>query len=115
MDDRAALVVPAFALLTGATLVLLFFVARSRAAFAGRVVSAGVILALFALWYGLLTGVPTRDHQAMPFGNAALGEILLRIAAMMILGGIVLGLLARDQIPVPPNLPERPADVPPSV
>ena len=80
-----------------------------------RLVGLGIMVALLALWYGLLTGLPARDHMANPFANPALAEGLLKLAAVLILGGIVTGLLTRDASSVPPALPERPRDVPPSV
>jgi hypothetical protein len=94
---------------------LAFLLLRGRATGGGRLVVVGIILALEALWFGLLTNEP--DHRGAPFvfSNPALADGLLKLAAVMILGGIVTGLLTRDAASVPPALPERPRDVPPSV
>ena len=72
----------------------------------------GEELALTALWFGLVTGVPGKSASA-PFTTPGLAEGLMKLATVMILGGIVASLLARDAAAPPPGS-ERSRDVPPS-
>jgi hypothetical protein len=116
MDDRAAVSLAVFALLSLATLVVLYLISQGRAAVpGGRLIAAGVVFALVALWYGLITTLPTRDHVSIPFGNPGLADTALRLAAVMILGGIVVGLLNRETTPTVAVPPEVPRNVPPSL
>lgn len=117
MDDRAVAALGVFAVVSLASLVLLYLIAP----FLGRktpgsgLVAAGLVLAFVALWYGLLTGLPIREHVAVPYGNPALADGLLKLATVLVLGSIVVSLLTRDATaPLSPT-PERPRDVPPSV
>lgn len=116
MDDRGAIALGSFAVFGGVTIVLLFLVSRTRLAPGGRLVGAGVLLAILAAWYGLVSNLPPHLHEGMrpPYGTPGLAEVLLKLAAVLILGGIVTGLLCRDAVTVSP-VPERPRDVPPSV
>ena len=111
MDDRGAIALGVFAALSAAVIVLLLIVSRSRLAPGGRLVGAGVLLAILAAWYGLLSNLPPQRFENVrpPYGNPAMAEILMRVAAVLILGGIVTGLLCRDAVNVLPVSPERPA------
>jgi hypothetical protein len=115
VDDRGAAALAIFAVLTIVTLLVLFGTSRSRSPVATRLIGLGVFTAVIALWYGLLTGLPTRDHGAMPFGaNPALAETALRLGAIMVLGGVVITLLTRETVPPLPTTSEA-RNVPPSL
>ena len=115
MDERGFAAITIFVFVSIGTLLLLLFSARSRTTLPTRLVTLGVLLALVGLWYGLLTSLPIREHVAVPYGTPGLAEIVLRIAAVLILGGIVMALLTRNAPSIPPILPEQPRNVPPSV
>ena len=103
---------------TVATIVLVFFIFWLRLAAEMRLVAIGVVLALCAVWYGLLIGMPIERHGGSPLAQVAsspdLAIGLLKLAVVLVLGGIVTGLLARGAVSVPPTFPERPHDVPPN-
>ena len=104
-----------FVFVSIATLLLMWFSARSRVAAPTRLVMLGVWVAVVGLWYGLLNNLPSRDHGVVPLGNGALAETALRIAAVLVLGGVVTGLLVHDTATVTYVPPEHPRNVPPSV
>jgi hypothetical protein len=115
VDERGVEAVSIFFVVSVVALVLLLLGARSRAALPARLIGLGVLLALVALWYGMLVGLPNRQGVPVPYGNPALAEGALKLAAVMILGGIVAGLLTHDAVPASPVPPEVPRNVPPSV
>jgi hypothetical protein len=115
VDDRGAVALAIFAVLSVVILISLLLGSRSRATLPARLIGLGVLLALVAMWYGLLTGLPSRDHMPNPFGNPALAEGLLKLAAVLVLGGIVISLLVHDTASVNYVPPEHPRDVPPSL
>jgi hypothetical protein len=96
-------------------LLAIWLVARSRATAGLRLMLLGIIVMLAALWYGLLSGSVPHSAGALPLVSAGLADAALRLAAVMILGGVVLTLLARDVISPIPVPPEAPRNVPPSV
>src|SRR3954471_20062694 len=91
----------------GALLVLL----RPRVPLPARLVGLGAVLALTAAWFALVTGSPSRAGPA-PFQNPELAEGLLKLAVVLVLGGIVTGLWPRDASPRLPTTPEEPGHVP---
>jgi hypothetical protein len=120
LDSTAAIALTGWFFVSLAALAALFLVLRSRAALSARLIGLGVVLAIAAAWYGLLINLPFRDsiRTNMPgvtVGNPSLAEGLLRLAAILVLGGVVVGLLIRETVPVSTFPPERPHDVPPSV
>jgi hypothetical protein len=115
MDERGGVAVAAFAVLTVVTIAILFLGTRSPLPLPARLIGLGVFFALVALWYGLLTGLPTRDHGAMPFLNPGLADTALRLAAVLVLGGIVVSLLVRDTVPPLPIASEASRNVPPNL
>jgi hypothetical protein len=88
---------------------------RWRTAAPIKLVILCVWMAMVGLWYGMLTGLPSREHVAVPLGNPILGDTAMRAAAVLILGGIVMGLLVRDVVPTTVYPPEAPRNVPPSL
>lgn len=115
MDDRGGFAIGIFAILSVVTLIVLLLGSRSRTSLPARLIGLGVLMALLAMWYGLLTGLPARDRVANPFANPGLAEILLKLAAVLVLGGVVIALLVHDSAAVTYVPPEHPRDVPPSV
>lgn len=113
MEPSAAMVGWFFA--SVAALAALFLVLRSRAAMSARLIGLGVVLAMAAGWYGLLTTTSLRNGMPLPLGTPSFAEGLLRLAAILVLGGVVVGLLIRETVPVAIYPPEHPHDVPPSV
>jgi hypothetical protein len=95
---------------------MLYLIAPSpaRVGPGGRAVAAGVVLAIVAMWYGLLTSLPGKQGAPIAVGLPTVTDGILRLAVVLVLGGLVTGLLLRDVATVPPTLPERPRDVPPS-
>jgi hypothetical protein len=78
-------------------------------------VLAGIVLALASLWYGLITGIPNRQGLPVPLGDPALADVTLKLAAVLVLGGLVITLLTHDVTTVSNIPPEHPRNVPPSV
>ncbi len=115
MDDRGVVAIAGWFFVSIAVLAVLFLLLRSRAGLPARLIGLGVVLALAAAWFGLLTGLPLRNAGPGPWANPALAEGLLRLAAVMVLGGVVVALLVRNAAAVPALPPEHPRDVPPSV
>jgi hypothetical protein len=123
VDDRGGVALGVFAFLTVLSFVGFILIARWRLAPGGRLIGTGLVLAILAAWYGLLNNLPPNryEHDRPPYGSPAIAEFLARLAAVMILGGIVRGLLFRETaaaastVSVPPLPPERARDVPPSV
>jgi len=105
-----------FSMLTVATILFLLFVLFLlwlRLALETRLVMLGIALAVYAAWCGALSGpVSARlgrsDAVLLP---ADLPGGLIRVAAILVLGGVAAGLLHRPAAPTPP---EPPANVPPS-
>jgi hypothetical protein len=98
-----------------AALAALFLVLRSRATLSARLIGLGVVLAIAAGWYGLLTTPSLRNGIPIAVGGASLAEGLLRLATVLVLGGVVVGLLIRETVTVPTFPVEHPHDVPPGV
>ena len=115
MDDRGITAIAIFALVSIVTLFVLFWSSRSRAPLPSRLIGLGVFVAVVALWFGLLTGLPGRDHIPVPFAYPGLADAALRLGAIMVLGGVVITLLARETVPPLPTTSEAPRHVPPSL
>jgi hypothetical protein len=115
VDSTAAAAMVGWFFVSLAALAALFLVLRSRAALSARLIGLGVVLAIAAGWYGLLTGLPLRNGVPVGIGNPSLAEGLLRLATVLVLGGVVVGLLTRETVTLPTFPTEQPHDVPPSV
>jgi hypothetical protein len=115
VDDRAAFAMVGWFFVSVAALAALFLVLRSRAALPTRLIGLGVVLAIAAAWYGILTGLPPRSGVAQPIGSPALADGLLRLATVLVLGGVVVALLVRETAPLSTIPMEPHDDVPPSV
>jgi hypothetical protein len=111
VDQLVGFVLPVFAFVMVLAFVGFVLVARWRLPPGGRLIGAGLILTFVAAWYSLLTNLPKWDHTSALLGNPSIAEVLAKLAAIMLLGGIVRSLLCRDGA-VPP---EAPRNVPPSV
>jgi hypothetical protein len=112
VDDRSAVSLAGWFFVSVAVLVTLMLFLRPRIAVASRMIGLGVVLAVAALWYGLLASLPTRTGIPVELGHPGLSEGLLKLAAVLVLGGIVVSLLGRDTAPVSPEVTRH---VPPSV
>lgn len=111
MDNRAAEALIFWVFVSLGTLIISWLIFRSRAPVGPKLTLTGVVVAVAALWYGLVTGLPNSQGMSLPMGNPALAEFALKLAAVLVLGGIVVTLLTQ-----PPSIPpERPQNVPPSV
>jgi hypothetical protein len=114
-DQRAAISMVGWFFVSVAALAALFLVLRSRAALPTRLIGLGVVLAIAAAWYGILTSLPPGRSPPIPLGNPALADGLLRLATVLVLGGVVVALLVRETAPLTPFTTEPHHDVPPSV
>jgi hypothetical protein len=111
VDNRTAEAVIFWVFASFGTVIISWLVLRSRAPVGPKLTLTGVVVAVAALWYGLVTGVPNTQGVSLQMGNPALAEVALKLAAVLVLGGTVICLL-----PQPPSIPpERPQNVPPSV
>jgi hypothetical protein len=115
VDDRAAIGLVGWFFVSVAVLAALMLFLRPRITLGTRLIGLGVVLAVAALWYGMLAGLPTRTGVPVQLGYPGLSEGLLKLAAVLVLGGIVVSLLGRDAAPAVPVPPEVPRHVPPSV
>ena len=115
MDNRGAIMMVFWVFVTLATLLVLLLTARSRLATGLRLTFAGIVFALVALWYGFLNGLP--DQRGMPVvsGNLSLADTALKLAAILVLGGIVITVLVHDTATVTYLPPDQPRNVPPSL
>jgi hypothetical protein len=115
MDNRGAEALIFWVFVTLGTLVVLLLIYRSRVTAGPKLTLTGIVLALDALWYGLVTGLPNSQGVSLPMGNPALGDVALKLAAVLVLGGVVVTLLVHDTATVTYVAPELPRNVPPSV
>jgi hypothetical protein len=112
VDDRSAVSLAGWFFVSVAVLAALTLFLRPRIALASRMIGLGVVLAVAALWYGMLAGLPTRTGVPVQLGYPGLSEGLLKLAVVLVLGGVVVNLLGRDTAPASPEVPRH---VPPSV
>jgi hypothetical protein len=115
VDNRGAMMVIFWFFVTMATLIVLWLIVRARAATGLRLTVAGIVLALVALWYGLLNGLPDQRGLPVVTGNLGLADTALKLAAVLVLGGIVVTLLVHDTATVTYVPPEHPHNAPPSL
>jgi heme A synthase len=113
VDDRTAIALVVMFLVSLVYLGTLLVLLRPRVPLPARLVGLGALLALTAAWFALVTGAPSRSVPAQ-FQNTELAEGLLKLATVLVLGGIVTGLWPRDASPRLPTTPEEPGHVPPS-
>jgi hypothetical protein len=115
MDNRSVEVLVVWYVTAIATLLILWFLGRVQAAGGSRFVLAGCVLALAALCYGLLGN--TSDRQGIPAPSliSGLAETALRLAAILVLGGVVVTLLGRDPARSTATTSEATTNVPPGI
>jgi hypothetical protein len=111
MDNRSALALIFWIFASVLCLIVSFLVARSRTPIGPRFVLLGIVFGLVALWYGFIGGLTPTNGPPIPLPNGSFGETALRLAAVLILGGIVVSVLS-PAVPVAP--PEVPRNVPPN-
>ena len=115
MDNRSAEVLVLWYVTAVVTLLVLWFLGRMQAAGGPRFVLLGCVLALAALCYGLLGSVTDSHGQPLPLPPTGLAETVLRLSAVLVLGGIAIVLLSREPARAIVTTPEAPSNVPPSV
>jgi hypothetical protein len=115
MDNRSAEVLALGYVTAIVTLLILWFLGRVQTAGGPRLVLLGCVLALAALCYGLLGN--TSDRQGMPGPSliTGLADTALRLAAVLVLGGVVVLLVGREPLRSFGATSEGNTNVPPSV